>query len=177
MADVFFGDTNPAGRLPYTVYSSQAQVPPLDEYDVSKGFTYMYLKGDPLFAFGHGLSYTQFKYTNPKLSIDKVAVDGDVTASVNVENTGQRDGDEVVQLYTRAVKSSVIRPSKELRGFLRFTLKAGEKKTVAFSVRATKLAFYDESKHAFTVEPGEYEILIGASSVDIRCVMRLKVTE
>ena len=177
VADVIFGDTNPAGRLPYTVYSSEAQVPPLDEYDVSKGFTYMYLKGDPLFAFGHGLSYTQFKYTNPKLSTDHITAAGEVTASVDIENTGRLDGDEVVQLYTHAVKPSVIRPSKELRGFERISLKAGEKRNVSLSVPAGKLAFYGESTHAFTVEPGGYEILIGASSVDIRCTMPVHVTE
>jgi beta-glucosidase len=177
VADVIFGDVNPAGRLPYTVYASEAQVPPLDEYDVSKGFTYMYLRGEPLFAFGHGLSYTQFKYTNLKFSSEQVAPNGIITVSVDVENTGGRDGDEVVQLYTHAVKPSVIRPSKELRGFDRISLKAGERKTVSFSLPAANLAFYDETKHAFSVEPGEYEILIGASSADIRGSMRLRVTE
>ena len=175
VADVIFGTTNPAGRLPYTVYASQAQVPPRDEYGVSKGFTYMYLKGDPLFAFGYGLSYTQFQYTNLKLSNDHVAPDGAVTATVDVANTGSRDGDEVVQLYTHAVKPSVVRPSRELRGFTRISLKIGETKTLSFLVPAAKLAFYDEAQHAFTVEPGAYEILIGASSADIRATARLQV--
>ncbi len=117
VADVVFGDINPAGRLPYTVYASEAQVPPRDEYDISKGYTYMYLRSDPLFAFGHGLSYTRFQYTNLKLSSEKISPDGVVTVSVDVENIGGRDGDEVVQFYTHAVRPSVIRPSKELRGF------------------------------------------------------------
>jgi beta-glucosidase len=177
VADVIFGEVNPAGRLPYTVYASEAQVPPRDEYDVSKGYTYMYLRGDPLFAFGQGLSYTQFRYTNLTLSHDEIGPDGDVAVRVEVENTGSRDGDEVVQLYTHAVKPSVVRPSKELRGFLRISLKAGEKKAVLFSLRGEKLAFYDEVKHAFRVEAGEYEIMVGASSVDIRATARLKVIE
>jgi beta-glucosidase len=175
VADVIFGDVNPAGRLPYTVYSSESQVPLRDEYDISKGYTYMYLRGEPLFAFGYGLSYTRFRYTNLTLSSNEIAPDGDVTVRVEVENTGGRDGDEVVQLYTHAVKPSVVRPSKELRGFLRISLKAGEKKAVSFSLRAGKLAFYDEATHAFRVEPGEYEIMVGASSADIRGVGRLKV--
>jgi beta-glucosidase len=176
VADVIFGDTNPAGRLPYTVYASDAQVPPRDEYDVSKGFTYMYLKGEPLFAFGHGLSYTQFRYTNLKLSADQIAADGIITASVDVENIGKRGGDEVVQLYTHAIKPSLIRPSQELRGFERISLKSGEKKTVSFLVPGAKLAFYDETKHAFTAEQGAYEIRIGASSADIRGSARFAVT-
>ena len=176
VADVLFGDINPAGRLPYTVYASEAQVPPRDEYDVSKGFTYMYLRGDPLFAFGHGLSYTQFKYSNLKLSAPQVACNGTVTVSVDVENSGGREGDEVVQLYTHAAKPSVIRPLKELRGFARISLKPGEKKTVSLSVPAAKLAFYDETRHAFRVEPGKYDLLLGASSADIRSSARLKVT-
>ncbi len=177
VADVIFGDVNPGGRLPYTVYASESQVPPRDEYDVSKGYTYMYLKGEPLFAFGHGLSYTQFRYANLTLSSNEIAPDGDVTVRVEVENTGGRDGDEVVQLYTHAVKPSVVRPSKELRGFLRIGLKAGEKKAVMFSLRAGKLAFYDEAIHEFRVEPGEYEIMVGASSADIRAVGRLKIRD
>jgi beta-glucosidase len=175
VADVIFGTTNPAGRLPYTVYASEAQVPPRDEYDVSKGFTYMYLKGDPLFAFGYGLSYTQFQYTNLKLSTDHVAPNGAVTATIDVANTGGRDGDEVVQLYTHAAKPSVIRPSRELRGFERISLKIGERKTVSFLLPAAKLAFYDEAQHAFRVEPGAYEILVGASSADIRATAPLQV--
>jgi beta-glucosidase len=177
VADVIFGDINPAGRLPYTVYASEAQVPPQDEYDVSKGFTYMYLKGDPLFAFGHGLSYTRFQYTNLKLSTNHTSSDGTLSASVEVENVGDRDGEEVVQLYTHAAKPSVIRPSKELRGFERIRLKASERKTVTFELPATELAFYDETRHAFTVEPGEYEVLIGASSSDIRGTERITVTQ
>ena len=97
----------------------------MDEYDITKGFTYMYVNGEPLFPFGHGLSYTTFKYGGLKLSADKIKADGQVNVSVDVNNTGKRAGDEVVQLYVHQVKSSVKRPAKELRGFQRITSAAG----------------------------------------------------
>jgi beta-glucosidase len=168
IGEAIFGDFNPAGRLPYTVYASEDQVPPKDEYDISRGFTYMYLKGRPLFAFGHGLSYTEFRYGKLELSDAKIAADGGVTARIDVENIGRRDGDEVVQLYVRAVDSRVPRPALELRGFERVHLAAGRKKTVTFTVPAAKLAYYDEARHGFRVEPGRYDVLVGGSSQDIR---------
>lgn len=175
LADVIFGDVNPAGRLPHTVYASEAQVPPLDEYDISKGFTYMYVNGAPLFPFGHGLSYTTFKYGKLKLSAPKITADGTVNVSVEIANTGKRAGDEVAQLYVHQVKSSVKRPVKELRGFQRVSLKPGEKKIVTFALPAAKLAFWDEKTHAFVVEPGAYEVMAGGSSEDIRVRERLVV--
>ncbi|HEV3416629.1 MAG TPA: glycoside hydrolase family 3 C-terminal domain-containing protein, partial [Pirellulales bacterium] len=175
LADVLFGDVNPAGRLPYTVYASESQVPPQDEYDISKGFTYMYLRGEPLFAFGHGLSYTQFKYSNLRLASDAILASGSLQATIDVENIGSRAGDEVVQLYTRAVAPTVKRPAKELRGFARIALEPGEKKTVAFDVPTEKLAFYDEQRHGFVVETGAYQIMVGASSADIRAAVTATV--
>jgi beta-glucosidase len=175
IADVLFGNYNPGGRLPLTVYASESQVPPQDEYDITKGFTYMYLKGKPLFAFGHGLSYTSFKYGKLELSDRRIAPDGQVTASINITNTGQREGDEVVQLYVHEAKPSVPRPAKELRGFRRLHLKPGETQRVAITVPAAKLAFYDQSRHAFYVKPGPFEVMIGASSEDIRATAGLEV--
>ncbi len=160
IAEVLFGQVNPAGRLPHTVYASESQVPPLDEYDISGGFTYMYLKGEPLFAFGHGLSYTRFKYSNLRVELPRV--------SVIVKNSGDVAGDEVVQLYVHAAKSSVPRPARELRGFARIRLQPGERQTVTFDLPPEKLAFYDETRHAFTVETGAYDVCIGASSADVR---------
>jgi beta-glucosidase len=164
IADVLFGNVNPAGRLPYTVYASAEQVPPQDEYDVTKGFTYMYLKGQPLFPFGHGLSYTTFACDHLALSADRIEPSGKVTASIDVKNTGAREGDEVVQLYVHQQTSSVKRPAKELRGFRRLALKPGEIAKVTFDLPAEKLAFYDVKTHAFVVEPGVYDIMIGSSS-------------
>ncbi len=175
IADVLFGDVNPAGRLPHTVYASESQVPAQDEYDVSKGFTYMYLEGRPLFAFGHGLSYTTFEYSNLRASPRRVPPTGQVAVSVDVENTGERAGDEVVQLYVHQVACSVKRPGKELRGFERVTLRPGEKKTVTFTLQAEKLAFYDVTTHGFVVEPGAFNVLVGSSSEDIRAKGQLEV--
>jgi len=176
IADVIFGQANPAGRLPYTVYASESQVPPQDEYDISKGLTYMYVKGEPLFSFGHGLSYSEFKYSDLRVSPDKFSATNTVTVTIDVKNTSRRAGDEVVQLYTRAIAPSVTRPAKELRGFQRVSFQPGEKKTITFAVPAQKLSFYDEKQHGFVVEPGKYEILIGASSADIRDRAPIQVT-
>jgi beta-glucosidase len=175
IADVLFGNVNPGGRLPYTVYASADQVPPQDEYDISKGFTYMYLKGKPLFAFGHGLSYTEFKYSNLKPDSETLSPTGTVNATIEVENSGDRAGDEVVQLYFRELNPSVVRPSKELRGFERVSLRPGEKRSVRFTIPAEKLAFYDEKTHGFVVEPGEYELLAGSASDDIRSTAKFNV--
>ncbi len=176
IADVIFGDVNPGGRLPYTVYASENQVPPQDEYDISKGFTYMYLNGAPLFAFGHGLSYTQFKYSNLELSAKQIPAHGTVIVTVDVENTGERAGDEVVQLYVRDVECRVKRPARELRGFERVRLRPGQSKTMRFELPGEKLAFYDENTHGFVVEPGAFEVLVGSSSQDIRVTGRFHVT-
>ena len=177
IADVLFGDANPAGRLPHTVYASETQVPPQNEYDITKGFTYMYVNGDPLFPFGHGLSYTTFKYSGIKLSADKIKADGQVNVSVDVTNSGKRAGDEVVQLYVHEEKSSVKVPVKELRGFQRISLQPGEKQTVAFTLPAAKLAIWDETTHGFVVEPGAFDVMVGASSADIRLKDQINVLQ
>jgi beta-glucosidase len=175
IADVLFGDVNPAGRLPHTVYASESQVPPQDEYDVTKGFTYMYLNGKPLFPFGHGLSYSRFNYSNLRVSSKQIPVTGQVMVRVDVENTGKRAGDEVVQLYVHEVECSVKRPSKELRGFERVALRPGQKKTIAFTLAGEKLAFWDVKTHGFVVEPGAFDVLVGSSSEDIRVQTRIQV--
>ncbi|MGD1084748.1 MAG: glycoside hydrolase family 3 C-terminal domain-containing protein, partial [Verrucomicrobiota bacterium] len=177
IADVIFGDVNPAGRMPLTVYASADQVPPQDEYDVTRGFTYMYLNGKPLFPFGHGLSYTTFKYGALELSDSKIASTNRITATIDITNTGRREGDEVVQLYVHEMNPSVKRPGKELRGFQRVHLLPGETKKVEMTVPGEKLAFYDESIHRFRVKPGGFQIMIGASSEDIRATREFEVVE
>jgi beta-glucosidase len=176
VADVLFGDANPAGRLPHTVYASDEQVPPRDQYDISHGFTYMFLRGAPLFPFGHGLSYTEFTYSNVRLSAEAMTADGMLTVSVDVQNTGSRAGDEVAQLHVRKPNSRVKRALQELRGFHRLALKPGEARTVTFTLPAAKVAYWDEATDAFVTEPGEYELLVGASSADIRARSRFTVT-
>lgn len=175
IADVIFGDVNPAARLPLTVYESAAQVPPQTEYDITKGFTYMYLNGKPLFAFGHGLSYTTFEYGKLELSDKQIPATGKLTARIAVKNTGKRAGDEVVQLYVHDVEASVKRPAAELRGFERISLAPGESKQVTFTLPAEKLAFYDLKTHGFLVEPGAFDIMVGAASDDIRATAQFDV--
>jgi beta-glucosidase len=177
IADVLFGDANPAGRLPYTVYASAEQVPPEDEYDVTKGFTYMYVNGEPLFPFGHGLSYTTFDYANLALSSTTTDARGKLTVSIDVKNSGDRAGDEVVQLYVHERAPKVKRPAKELRGFRRITLRPGETSAVTFELPAEKLAYYDVRAHAFRVNPGAFDVMVGSSSADIRATARVEVKE
>jgi beta-glucosidase len=177
IADVLFGDVNPSGHMPLTVYASAQQVPPQDEYDISKGFTYMYLKDKPLFAFGHGLSYTQFKYDNLQLASKTIKDDGKVEVTFDISNIGSRAGDEIAQLYVHQVKCSVVRAAKELRGFQRVSLAPGEKKSVTLQVPAEKLAFYDDTVHKFVVEPGAFDIMVGSASDDIRLAEQVMVTK
>ena len=162
LADVLFGDVNPAGRLPHTVYASESQVPPQDEYDISKGFTYMFVNGAPLFAFGHGLSYTTFEYSDLKVS------DSPLKIEATVKNTGSVSGDEVVQLYLAPPDSKEIRPKQLLRGFQRVSLNPGESKRVSFTVPNENLAFWNADEKRFEQEKGKWSALVGASSSDIR---------
>jgi beta-glucosidase len=175
IADVLFGDISPSGRLPVTFYESVEQLPPFSDYNM-KGRTYRYFEGNPLYAFGHGLSYTQFEYSDMRLDKPEAGSSDAVTVSVRVKNTGQRAGHEVVQVYVRAVDPPVAMPSKELRGFRRIALGPGEQQEVRFElVPNSALARYDEAQKTYVVDPGEYEIQVGASSQDIRLRGRLRV--
>jgi beta-glucosidase len=175
IADVLFGDYNPAGRLVQTWPKELAQLPPIEDYNLRNGRTYMYFKGEPLYPFGYGLSYGKFAYSNLKLSPSKLAKNGTLTVSVRVKNTGSRAGDEVVQLYVQHPKSAVERPLKELKGFRRVALKPGESKTVQIPLKAESLAWWDEKTNGWEVETGPLSILVGASSADIRLRASAKV--
>ena len=177
LASVLFGDYNPAGRLPYTVYDSLDQIPPQDEYDITKGFTYLYYTGKPQFAFGHGLSYTTFRYSGLELVHKQIGAGATATVSLDVQNTGTRAGDEVVQLYAHEASPAVKRPVKELRGFQRVTLQPKEKKRVTFNLPASDLAYYDVASKRFLVKPGTFDIMVGSSSEDIRLRDKLQVKE
>ncbi len=171
VADVLFGDYNPAGRLPVTFYASTDELGDFKDYTMTagKGKTYRYYKGEPLYPFGHGLSYTTFKYSDMKISRDEINADDTVTVSVDVANTGTRDGEEVVQLYVRDVESSLPMPLKQLRGFERILLQKGQRKTVTFTLKPTEdMRYYNAQKQRYVVWPGEFEIQIGSSSSDIR---------
>jgi beta-glucosidase len=168
IARTLFGEINPGGHLPYTVYQSLDGVPPQNEYDVSKGYTYMYFKGLPLYPFGHGLSYTTFSYSSLKVAQASGQRSAKLTVSFDVKNTGNRSGAEVSQLYTHQRTSSTYQPIKSLRAFERILLSPGESKTITFEVPVKQLAFYDVKVHDFRTEPGQFDVLIGSSSEDIR---------
>jgi beta-glucosidase len=176
LADVLFGDYNPAGRLVQTWPKSLEQVPPMMDYDIRHGRTYMYFKGEPLYPFGHGLSYTTFKYTGLKTSAGALKKDGTITVSVDVQNSGKVAGEEVVQFYVKHVASAVERPAQELRGFQRIALQPGERKTVKFALPAKSLAYWDQAQRTFVVEPGKIELRAGSSSADIRLKKTIEVT-
>ncbi len=167
VADVLYGTVNPAGRLPYTVYASDQQVPSRDQYDVAKGFTYLYLKEAPLWAFGHGRSYTTFAYQGGTLSAP-TAKDGEVlTATVRLGNTGPRDGDEVVQVYVTEPPgrdAQTVKPLRRLIGFQRVRVAAGASTEVVIPIEIARLRCWDERAHAFRAEPGTYAVAIGGSS-------------
>jgi beta-glucosidase len=175
IARTLFGQDDPSGHLPYTVYANLDGVPPSAEYDISKGFTYMYFKGVPLYAFGHGLSYTRFDYSGLKLSARTTAARGSVQVSFDVKNIGDREGADVAQLYTNQQHSVTYQPIESLRSFERVDLQPGETKHVQFTMPASQLAYYDEHTKAFRVEPGAFDILVGSASNDIRLRSTLQV--
>ncbi|HZG76578.1 MAG TPA: glycoside hydrolase family 3 C-terminal domain-containing protein, partial [Paenibacillus sp.] len=176
IADVLFGDVNPAGRLSMTWYRSVDQLPDFMDYDIIKGNrTYRYFDGEPLYTFGHGLSYAQFAYEGLSIDRDRLAADGVATISFRVTNKSAIAGEEVPQLYARAVRSRVKRPRKELHGFRRIALAAGETAEVTFELKASDLAFWDVTRDRYCVESGDYELMIGASSADIRLAATLAV--
>ncbi|MHA7943833.1 glycoside hydrolase family 3 protein [Formosa sp. 3Alg 14/1] len=164
IADVLFGDYNPAGRLPFTFYKSISDLPPMDDYEVSNGRTYMYFEGEALYPFGYGLSYSEFEYKGIKIK-EK----GDVLiVSTTVENIGNYDGDEVAQLYFKAPNSSIKRPLKKLVGFKREFLPKGKSVKVEFEVSKKDLQFWDVDTKEWAFANGEYQFMIGASSQDIK---------
>jgi beta-glucosidase len=176
IADVLFGNYNPAGRLVQTWPKSVEQLPPMMDYNIRHGRTYMYFKGEPLYSFGFGLSYTTFKYSKLRTSAARLARDGQIMVSLDVTNTGARDGDEVVQLYVKRLGSKVERPQKELRGFQRVPLARGETKRVEIPLKAQTLAYWDEATSRFEVEDEPIQIMLGGSSADIKLARTLKVT-
>ncbi len=168
MAQVLFGQHNPSAKLPLTYYKGVDDLPPIEDYDLTKGRTYQYYTGEVLYPFGHGLSYTSFSYGDLKLASDRIAPDGRVELSFTLTNTGDRAGAEVAQLYVHDQQADVPRPIKQLRGFAKVMLEPGESKVVTMSLPASDLAFWDEASQSMKVEPGEMELQIGASSADIR---------
>ena len=174
LADVLFGDYNPAGRLPVTFYRSVDDLPPFEDYRM-EGRTYRYFRGEPLFPFGYGLSYTTFEFDNLQIDRAEVGVEGQVAISVDVTNTGDRAGDEVVQLYVHHRSAVVPRPVKELKGFKRISMRPGERKTVTFTLFTNQLGFCDE-RTRFVVQPGTIEVMVGSSSEHLPLATTFEVT-
>jgi beta-glucosidase len=173
VADVLFGDYNPSGKLPVSFPRSVGQLPIYYNHKPTARRGYLFTSKEPLFPFGHGLSYTTFAYSAPKVSPEKIGPGGETSVSVTVTNTGRRAGEEVVQLYVRDVVSSVTRPVKELKDFARVSLAPGETKTVTFRVTPDKLSFLDLNMRR-VVEPGWFDLMVGASSVKLQTA-RLEV--
>jgi beta-glucosidase len=157
------------------VYANLDGVPPQNEYDVSKGYTYQYFKGVPLYPFGHGLTYTRFSYGNLKVTPSAPGLKVEAEISFDLRNVGDLAGSEVAQLYTHQGKSVTYQPIKSLRAFQRVTLQPGETRTLRFRLPTQQLAYYDVKVHDFAVEPGRFDILVGSSSEDIRLRGKLDV--
>jgi len=174
IADVLFGDYNPGGRLPVTFYKSVDDLPPFDDYRM-EGRTYRFFKGTPLYPFGYGLSYTSFAYKQLRTSAGTLRADDTLTVRVDVTNTGQREGDEVVQLYVRHLGSRVTRPREDLRGYRRVTLRPGETRTVQFPLVAASLAYWNPDSHRWVVEDEPVEIAVASSSADLRLRRTVRV--
>ncbi len=169
IAEILFGDVSPSGRLPQTFYRSVEDLPPFDDYDVIEGKrTYMFFDQPVLYPFGHGLGYTRFDYSDLTVTPSTVADNETITVSFTVENTGEMAGDEVAQVYVHDVEASVPVAIKQLKGFERLPLDAGERREVAVTIDAADLGTFDEGAGRFVVEPGAFDILVGASSEDIR---------
>ena len=175
LAQVLFGDYNPGGKLVSTWPASMAQLPPMMDYDIRHGHTYMYFKGAPLFPFGHGLSYTGFAYSQLRTGAPVLPANGKVDVMVDVRNTGKRAGDSVVQLYAAWPHSKVERPRQALAGFARVSLRPGETRTVHFALDAKQLGYWDKDSGGVKVEAAPVELRLGESSADIRLKRVLEV--
>lgn len=168
VANVLFGAYNPGGHLVVTWPKSMSQLPPMMDYNIRDGHTYMYFKGQSLYPFGYGLSYTNFKYSNLRLSSSRLTGNGQVTVSADITNTGSLAGDEVVQMYLQYPNSKVPRPLEQLDGFQRVHLNAGETRKVQLALRAKEMSYWGDADKKFLVESGKVDVLLGSSSADIR---------
>lgn len=167
VARVLFGQVNPAGRLPVTFYESTKDLPPFEDYSMANR-TYRYYTGKPLYAFGYGLSYTKFKYSDMKVGDSSYSPTGTVRLSFTVKNTGKRTGDEVAQVYFRQVHSPIPQPRLALCGFTRVHLAPGKSIRVSVDVPSSRLHYWDTEQKQYVVAPGKYELMVGAASDDIR---------
>jgi len=177
VADVLFGDYNPAGRLPITFPVHEAQLPLVYNHKpTGRGDDYNNLSGTPLFPFGYGLSFTTFEYSDMRFDKKSISKNESSVVSCKIKNTGSLDGDEVVQLYIHDILASVARPVMELKGFQRIHIKAGETKEISFTITPEMLSMLNINLER-VVEPGDFRIMLGASSRDLRLKGNLSVRE
>jgi beta-glucosidase len=174
VANVLFGNCNPSGKLPLTFYRSTEDLPHYYDYNMENR-TYRYFSGTPLYAFGHGLSYTEFEYGTIQSDASSISPAGSVRVHLELSNVGDVDGAEVVQLYVRHLDSAVPQPIHSLAAFRRVALSKGESTTIEFEVKAEALRYWNEEKNEYTVDPGSFEIQIGSSSADIRQTLEMQV--
>jgi beta-glucosidase len=170
LADVIFGAYNPGGKLNTTWYRHVSDLPDFHTYNIRYGRTYMYFEGVPLYPFGHGLSYTTFQYSDLQVTGNSLAPGGKTSVQMRLTNTGEREGDEVVQLYVHVTGGTEQRPIKQLVGFERVHLDARASRIVRFTLSHDDLAlrYWDEARHEFVVDPGVVDLMLGSSSADIR---------
>ncbi|HUZ06448.1 MAG TPA: glycoside hydrolase family 3 C-terminal domain-containing protein, partial [Candidatus Paceibacterota bacterium] len=175
VGEILFGDVNPSGHLTVTFYRATTDLPAFTNYAMADR-TYRYYEGQPLYAFGHGMSYTTFDFKRGKLESKKIPADGTAKVTFTIKNSGKVDGDEVAQVYFRHVNSAVPQPKLALCGFTRVSLKHGESEKVTVDVPAERLRYWDTETKQYVVEPGKYEILIGAASDDLRLKLPMTIT-
>lgn len=168
LADIIFGNESPSGRLVQTWVSSIDELPPILDYNIRNGRTYMYSKSAPLFPFGYGLTYTSFSYSDLKTDGKTISKDGTVNVSFRIKNTGNYDSDEVAQLYVSFPGSKVERAPKALKGFARIMIRKGEEKLVTIPVKAADLTYWDTESGKWVLEPGKIDFFVGSSSLDIK---------
>jgi beta-glucosidase len=174
VAEILFGEVNPSGRLPVTFYHATADLPAFDNYSMSNR-TYRYFNGRPDFAFGHGLSYTKFDYRSPKLNGSDFTARDTIKLAFSLRNAGAWDGDEVAQVYFRHANSSRPQAKLALCGFARLHLQAGQSARFTMDIPAERFRSWDPAKKQYVIEPGRYELLVGAASDDIRLRVPLKI--
>ncbi|MGH7939870.1 MAG: glycoside hydrolase family 3 C-terminal domain-containing protein [Limisphaerales bacterium] len=174
VGEVLFGDVNPAGRLPVTFYKSTADLPDFEDYSMADR-TYRYFKGKPLFAFGHGLSYTKFSYKKASLDQSLLTADDTLKVSFDLRNSGKSDGDEVAQIYFRHVKSAVPQPRLALCAFTRIHVARGDTVHLTMDIPAARFRYWDTATKQYVVEPGKYQLLIGGASDDIRLKVPFRI--
>jgi beta-glucosidase len=174
VAEILFGKVNPSGHLPVTFYRATSDLPAFTDYSMTNR-TYRYFSGKPLYAFGHGLSYSKFDYTDGALDSKTIAINGTIKVTFTIQNAGKSDGDEVAQVYYHHVNSPVPQPKLALCGFSRVSVKNGNSTKVTIEVPAQRLRYWDTEKKQYVVESGDYEILVGSASDDIRLKLPMTV--